>query len=106
MGKAPSKLKLKAKELLVPYSGEERINQSNVWWLLDQPEFVDVIKQLGYTGTYFKETIAIRREAGDLNALTYFIIRPDEIILDKHATPKFDVEEYYHYIKSFLVTTF
>ena len=36
MTKTPYKLKIKAKEILVPYYGEERINQSNVWWLLDQ----------------------------------------------------------------------
>ena len=102
MTKVPSKLRLKAKEILVPHSGEERINQGNVWWLLDHKEFVDEIKQLGYKGVYFKESISIRREAGDINALTYFIINPNDILLDKHATPKFDVEDYYKHIKSLL----
>lgn len=105
MSKVPTQLKRKAKELLVPHNGDERINQSNVWWLLDHKEFVDEIRSLGFSGVFFKESIAIRREAGDTKALTYFIIDPNDIILDKHNKSGFGVDEYYAYIKNLSTTS-
>lgn len=75
-----------------------RLNLHDWWSLLDQPEFVQVIKQHGFTGVRYKEELDVRRNAGDLNAHTYFIMDPTTIrILERDG---WSIKRFYEWLKS------
>lgn len=84
--KAPLSVRKIGIQLLNDYNGtstnptpHRTINQSDWWWLLDQAPFVSEIKNGGYSGVMFKETIDVRRQANALNAATYIIFDPTTI---------------------------
>lgn len=64
-GKFPRGLVKLGCQLLSQHYGQPKKNiaQSEVFWLLDQPEFISAIKQMGYTSVRFKEAQSTRRDA-------------------------------------------
>lgn len=79
--KMPKELRALGRRLIKAWEGSapKRIPQSQFWWLLDQPEFVDALKAAGYTGMHFPETRAIRRESGSLEGRTWALLDPGAI---------------------------
>jgi hypothetical protein len=64
-------------QLLKSWDGKtrKRIPVTQWWWLLDRPEFVDLMHKMGYSGAKFIESREIRRAAGD-SGFTYLIFDP------------------------------
>ena len=86
-------------DILEQWDGKKyrNIPQSYQWWLLDKPEFVEALKEEGFTGVKFRETIAVRRSAnGGTEALTYLIFDPKDILLIRKAKN----EDFYNWMKS------
>jgi len=49
------------------------------WWLLDSPDFVEAIRQHGFSGVKFRESPAIGKAAGSKGGHTYLIFDPGSI---------------------------
>jgi hypothetical protein len=49
------------------------------WWLLDRPEFVEALKQHGYSGVRFRESAYINRATGSVAGNSYLIFDPSGI---------------------------
>jgi len=67
------------------------------WWLLDRPEFVQAIKDLGYEGIRFREAPAIEKTVGE-RALTYMIFDPANIKIQGVDTIQ-NVQQFYRMLK-------
>lgn len=79
----PLQLRKMGLEMVNKYEGtkKNRLAQGDIWWLLDKPEFVNAIKQLGYTAIKFLESRGIRKQAGDLGASTYMVLDPKDMVV-------------------------
>ena len=94
-GKVPRELHRLGAKLINDYEGTKfrSIPAQEWWWVLDQPEFVNAVKQMGYTGVKFQESKAVRNEGGEGN--TYLIFDPSSI----HQL-SFTVEDFYEWLKA------
>jgi len=86
--------------LVNDYEGtrKTKLAQMDLWWLLDQREFVDFLKSKGYAGVIFDELRSIRKEAGDTSAKTYMIFDPKQIKI-KHKDVVVTVKDFYEYLR-------
>jgi len=69
-------------KLINDYNGTKnsRIPKREWWWLMDQPEFITSIKELGYTGVKFRESpsiLSVSKSSGN----TFLIFDPSTIVL-------------------------
>jgi len=79
----PPSLRKKGLDLINSYEGtlKHTLAQRDIWWLLDQLDFVNKIKELGFDSMRFKESLAIRKESKSFDAFTYFIMDPSNIVI-------------------------
>jgi len=76
--------------LVNKYSGtsKTKLAESDIWWLLDQSEFIEFIKKAGYASIKFKEDYSIRKNI-DKNSYSYLIFDPSRIMIK--SQPNLDV---------------
>ncbi len=79
-----------------------KIPMAEWWWLLDDDEFVNAIKSLGFTGVKFKEDKFVRKSAGDNDGFTYMVFDPKAIKLPRDYG--ITLAQFYEYLKSKLAT--
>jgi len=65
------------------------------WWLVDQPELVNMVQQTGFTGILFKETTGVRRAANSFDGHTFFIFDPKSI----HIETRYTIASFYEELK-------
>lgn len=75
-------------KLINDYEGtkKRKLAQADMWWLLDQSQFVGAIKAAGYNAVKFKEAPGIRKEAEKSWTIgsdprTYLIFDPSHLIV-------------------------
>jgi hypothetical protein len=85
--KLPQALRKLGLDLLAAWEGRKtNLTNADIWWLLDKPEFIAQIKQLGFTGVKFREDKDVHKDIkkgwhykGGAN--TYLIFDPSQIII-------------------------
>jgi hypothetical protein len=79
-------------KLINQYSGsaKTKLAESDIWWLLDQSEFIELIKSLGYNSVKFKEDYSIRK-AVDKGSSTYLIFDPSRIMIKSQSKLDLDI---------------
>lgn len=75
--KIPVELRRLGAQLVNKYHGGNKrdIAYGDIWWLLDQDEFVEAIKAMGYDGVKFREGKG--RYGPSVSSLTYFMFNPE-----------------------------
>jgi hypothetical protein len=88
VNKLPLSLRKLGAELVNKYHGQRKRNLAygDIWWLLDQDEFIDAIKSMGYDGVKFKEGKG--RYGPSVSSLTYLMFHPDQLKMKKLDTAK------------------
>ena len=73
-------IKKKGQELILAYYGVKKTKPGveQYWWLLDQKDFVNLIKQKGFDGVIIEESKTVKRNLGvsGQDIKTYFVIDP------------------------------
>lgn len=95
-------IKKAALKLINDYNGTKstRIPKREWWWLLDQKEFISLLKSKGYQGVKFKEAPSVLKQAGTSEAHTYLIFDPDKIMVEKGHTQLTTFTDLYDHFKS------
>ena len=80
--KIPLNIKRICLKLFNDYYGSnlKSIPDRDWFWILDKPEIITMIKNLGYNGVKFKESNSIKKLSGS-DGHTYLIFDPDSIII-------------------------
>lgn len=98
--KAPREIEKIGLAIIQKWDGStpRRIPVAEWWWLMDNKEFVEVLKQKGYTGARFREDRAVRKEAGvTAEANTFCVFDPTAIkVLAKEIMR---VRDFYEWLK-------
>lgn len=78
----PTQVRKLGLQLINSYKGKKKskIAESEIWLLLDMPEFVDFLKSLGYDVVKFKESFSTRKQS-DKNAFSYLIFDPNNLVI-------------------------
>jgi len=87
--------------LLNKYNGtsKTKLAMKDWWWLVDQPAFVNRIKQDDHTGVKFKENASVRRSANAFDGHTFFIFDPSSI----HIKTGYSITMFYEDLKKGLI---
>lgn len=89
-------------KLINDYYGKKKtkLAESDIWWLLDRPEFVDLIRSAGYTAVKFKEDFAIRKQTSK-SAFSYLVFDPSHLVVKSPSNDIVrDVDSIWPYIAS------
>ena len=80
--KVPKELRSIGEDLVKKYSGGKP-NQSDMFWLLDQPQFVAAIKERGYDSVMFKESASTLHGMGlgRKGEITVAVLDPSRLYL-------------------------
>ncbi len=88
-------------KLIGNYYGKKKskLAESDIWWLLDRPEFVQLIKDAGYTAVRFKENYAIRKQTSK-SAFSYLVFDPVHLMIKQPSNDMLrDVDTIWKYIE-------
>jgi hypothetical protein len=69
-------------KLINDYYGKKKtkLAESDIWWLLDRPDFVNLIKQGGYNAVKFKEDYSIRKQSSKA-AFSYLVFDTAHLVV-------------------------
>lgn len=87
-------------QLINDYYGKKKtkLAESDIWWLLDRPQFVDLIKKAGYAAVKFKEDYAIRKQSSK-TAFSYLVFDPSHLVVKSPSNDLLkDVDSIWNYI--------
>ncbi len=86
-------------ELVNAYNGgtKTKLSGKDIWWLLDQSDFVDKIIELGYDSVKFKEDAGVVKMSGDPQSFTYLVFDPKQLNVIHNINT---LEQLFNYIKS------
>jgi len=87
-------------KLINDYYGKKKtkLAESDIWWLLDRPEFVQLVKGAGYTAVKFKEDYAIRKQTSKA-AFSYLVFDPSHLVVKQPGNDMLrDVDSIWNYI--------
>lgn len=104
--KLPPNLKKIGLQLINKYEGTNKKKLANfdVWWLLDQPLFVNQIKEMRFTGVKFKESHSIQKQVSKNYNIsgpgnTYLIFNPQSILIKNNKNDLIkDIDGLYEYL--------
>jgi hypothetical protein len=89
-------------KLINDYYGKKKtkLAESDIWWLLDKPEFVQLIKDAGYTAVKFKETFTIRKQSSK-TSFSYLIFDPSHLLVKQNSNDMLkDIDSIWNYIEA------
>lgn len=102
-GKIPRSIRDVALETLSEYEGRRitRPKQEDMFWMIDQPEIVEAIKEEGFDSVIFVESRATKKALGvnpKEHAATYAVFKPQDIHIVRDALV--NMEDLYNHIVS------
>lgn len=106
--KLPINLKKIGLQLINQYEGTNKKKLANfdVWWLLDQPFFIEKIKEMGFTGVKFKESYSIQKKVSKSYNIsgpgnTYLIFDPKLILIKNNKNDLINnIDSLYEYLRN------
>lgn len=99
-GNPPREVVKAGLKIINDYNGTQntRIPKREWWWLMDQPEFVEIVKNMGFTGIKFQESPLTLKEVGSPSGNTFLIFNPSSITLKQNVT--FTVNDFIEWLKN------
>jgi len=81
----PLSIRKIAIKLISNYEGKEvkKPIQEDIFWLIDQKEFINEVKNMGYDSIEFKESKKTKKELGNVSGNTIAIFNPNKINIIK-----------------------